>query len=118
MLLNFWVKLKYYYLVTSMLDYIIYISGRYLKLLFNNNRRSESEVICDILKSAQEDVKKTRLMYQANMPYTQFSKYLDVLIEKDLLGIKDTNPSGQIYYTTEKGNELLKSIEIVLGALK
>jgi len=47
-----------------------------------NNKRSESEIIFELLSSAQEDIKKTRLMYKVNMTYTQFTKYLDFLETK------------------------------------
>lgn len=83
-----------------------------------NNKRSESEIIYDLLSSAQKDIKKTRLMYKVNMTYTQFMKYLDALIKKDLLGEKDSNPEGKTYYTTDKGKELLESLHIVLTYLK
>jgi len=89
-----------------------------IRLLFQNNRRSEPELIFEILKSAKEATKKTRLMYQCNMPYNHFSKYLDILLEKDLLAIKDTNPHGGLYYTTDKGKELLESMSIVFNLLK
>ena len=57
-------------------------------------------------------------MYKANMKYTQFTKYLDALIEKNLLGEKYSNPHGKIYYTTDKGKELLVSLNTVLTYLK
>lgn len=89
-----------------------------LRLLFENNRRSESEVIYDILKSAQQELKKTRLMYLCNMPYNHFQKYLDILLDKELLAIKDSNPGGYLYYTTEKGNSFLNSMNIVFNLLR
>lgn len=89
-----------------------------LKLLFENNRRSESEVIYDILKSAQKETKKTRLMYSSKMPYNHFQKYLDILIDKELLATKDSNPGGHLYYTTDKGNSFLTSMNIVFDLLK
>ena len=83
-----------------------------------NNKRSESEVIYDILSAAQEDIKKTRLMYKANMTHTQFTKYLDALLEKDILGEKDAYPTGKNYYVTDKGKELHELLDVVLTSLK
>ena len=57
-------------------------------------------------------------MYKANMIYTRFMKYLDVLVEKGLLGEKDSNPEGKVYYITEDGEKLLGSLNIVLTYLK
>jgi len=71
-----------------------------------------------LLSAAKKDIKKTRLMYKANMTYTQFTKYLDVLMEKGLLGQKDSNLSGKIYYITEDGEKLLESLHTALNYLK
>jgi len=76
------------------------------------------EIIYDLLSSAQKDIKKTRLMYKANMTYTQFTKYLNALMEKGLLDETNSNPEGKTYYTTDKGKELLESLHIVLTYLK
>ena len=57
-------------------------------------------------------------MYQTNMPYNHFNKYVNALIEKELLGIKSLKLEGEKYYTTEKGNELIRSIDIVMKFLK
>ena len=75
------------------------------------------EIIYELLSSAKNNIKKTRLMYKANMTYTQFIKYLDVLIEKGLLGEKDSNPRGKVYYTTEDGEKLLESLHTTLSYL-
>jgi len=82
------------------------------------HKRSETEIIYDLLSAAKKDIKKTRLMYKTNMTYTQFIKYLDVLMEKGLLAQKDTNPRGKIYYTTEDGQKLLESLHTALNYLK
>ena len=57
-------------------------------------------------------------MYKANMTYTPFMKYLDVLMEKGLLGEKDSNLMGRVYYTTEDGEKLLESLNTALTYLK
>jgi len=73
----------------------------------HNKRRSESEVIFDLLSSAKTEVNKTKLMYKANMSYKHFKKYLDFLMGKDLIAVKNSNPKGELYYLTPKGKELL-----------
>ena len=83
-----------------------------------NNKRSESEIIFELLSSAQEDIKKTRLMYKVNMTYTQFTKYLDFLLEKDLIIEKNSNSDGKMYCVTQSGKELLEPINIMLRYLK
>ena len=86
-------------------------------MLFTN-KRSEVEIIYDLLSSAQKDIKKTHLMYKANMAHAQFTKYLDALIEKGLLSEKVSNPEGKIYYITDEGKKLLEPLRIVLARLK
>lgn len=83
-----------------------------------NGKRCEVEIINDILSFAQDNIKKTRLLYKVNLSYTTFSKYMNFLLEKKLLGEKIGNPSGKVYYTTEKGKNLLDSIQDVIYKLK
>jgi len=80
-------------------------------LLFKN-KRSESEIIYQILSLATtKGLRKTHLMYKTNLCYNHFLEYLDFLLEKKLLEVKSGNPTGNIYYTTEKGNKLLETIK-------
>jgi predicted transcriptional regulator len=76
-------------------------------------RRSSVEVIADILRLGQAG--KTEIMYSANMSYFQLQKYLLKLelIDKVVVG----NPSVT-YRVTEKGLDLLKSIEGILEVLQ
>jgi len=71
-----------------------------------------------MLSLAKENIKKTRLMYQTNLCYNYFIKYMNFLLKKGFLGVKTNNPSGKIYYTTEKGEKILKSIKSVLDQVK
>ena len=82
------------------------------------NKRSEFEIIHSILYGASEGIKKTPLMYKSNLCPTHFVGYIDFLIEKDLIIIENHNPSGNIYYTTEKGKGALDQIETVLNQMK
>lgn len=80
--------------------------------LFRKNR-CELEIVERILSLAENEIKKTRLMYQTNLSYSMLIKYMNFLIEKEFLGVKTGNPSGKIYYTTNKGKKLLESIKDV-----
>ena len=82
------------------------------RILIFKNKRSESEIIYRILSLANaKDVKKTHLMYKTNLCYNHFIEYMDFLLEKKLLEVKSGNPTGNVYYTTEKGNKLLENIK-------
>ena len=78
------------------------------------NKRSESEILAQILSTAQKDVKKTHLLYSTNTSYTNFIKYFNFLLEKDFIEVKKGNPTGKIYKITEKGSVLLESINKIL----
>jgi len=88
-----------------------------LELSISRKNRGELEIIAELLFIAKNDVKKTRLLYQANLCYSNFIKYVEFLLEKEFLGVKIGNPSGTIYYTTEKGKKLLENIEHVHSQL-
>jgi len=83
------------------------------------NRRSELIIINDLLSLLeQEELKKTHLMYKTNLSYSHFVKYLDYLLKKELIGIKETgNPIGKVYYITNQGKKFIKEFKNVLDLL-
>lgn len=70
------------------------------------SKRSESEIIYKILSETKDGIKKTRLMYNANMSNTQLNRYLDQLIERNFLEERKDNGNNILYYPTEKGEKL------------
>ncbi len=77
-----------------------------------NNRRSNFEVIADILRLGEAG--KTEIMYSANMSYRQLQKYLDYLIQGGFIDrVAFGNPTIK-YRVTEKGRKLLKGIDSIL----
>lgn len=83
-----------------------------------NNKRSETEIIANILTSAMVDVKKTQLLYKTNISYTHFIRYFNFLIDKQFIEIKNGNPSGKLYHTTKKGEVFLDNINNVLRQIQ
>ncbi len=81
-------------------------------------RRSNIEIIADILRIGEDGVGKTEIMYGANMSYYQLQKYLNFLLERGFICRLMTENSHFNYRLTEKGSRLLKSIDNVLQALK
>jgi predicted transcriptional regulator len=81
-------------------------------------KRCELDIINDILSYANKDIKKTRLLYKTNLSYTTFSKYTHFLIHRKFLGIKNGNPSGKVYYTTDEGKKLIKDINKLMNQLR
>ncbi len=86
-----------------------------------NSRRSEFDIINEMLNMAKNGVKKTELIYKGNLSYHQLQKYLSYLLDKDILEekrIKNGNRLNKMYYITEKGKDLLVSIEDMLSYLE
>ena len=80
-----------------------------------NNRRSNIEVIADILRLGKAG--KTEIMYGANMSYRQLQRYLGYLTERGFIDTtKVGNPVTQ-YKVNEKGFRLLENIESLLEML-
>ena len=87
------------------------------KKLLVNNRRSEIEIISEILSLAKEGTRKTRILYQTNLSYTQLQAYLSYLINTDVLKIENNN-SVKTFITTKKGLSLMENINKVLNDLQ
>lgn len=71
-----------------------------------NNRRSELEIMSRILMLSKKGAKKTELLYQGNLSYSQLTNYLSYLLERNLLeenNIKNNGKSSISYKPTEKG---------------
>jgi predicted transcriptional regulator len=82
-------------------------------------KRSELEIVEELLSLAREETKKTWLMYQTNLCYSQFVMYLDFLIEKKFLEKHNGTATGtSTYKITETGKQFLESINTVLVQVK
>ncbi len=75
-----------------------------------NRRRSDIEIIADMLKVGENGAGKTEIMYSANMSYAQIQKYLGYLIGQGYIDkMKMGNPSVT-YQVTDSGLKLLQLI--------
>ena len=75
-----------------------------------NQRRSDIEIIADMLKVGENGAGKTKIMYNANMSYHQIQKYLGYLMSQGFIDrIKVGNPSVT-YQVTDSGLKLLQLI--------
>jgi predicted transcriptional regulator len=75
-----------------------------------NRRRSDVEIIADMLAVGENGAGKTEIMYSANMSYSQIQKYLGYLMGQGYIGkMKMGNPSVT-YQVTESGLRLLQLI--------
>ncbi len=83
-----------------------------------NQRRSDIEIIADMLKVGENGAGKTQIMYGANMSYRQIQKYLGYLVGAGYIDkMKMGNPSVT-YQVTDSGLKLLQlisNIKVMLG---
>ena len=70
------------------------------------NNRGKIQIMGDVLTLGTSGIKKTHIMYKANLSYEQVHLYLGELIGKRLIE-QDVLPEGVVYRTTEKGREFL-----------
>ena len=70
------------------------------------NNRGKIQIMGDVLALGTSGIRKTHIMYKANLSYEQVHLYLGELIGKRLIA-QDVTPDGVIYRTTEKGREFL-----------
>jgi len=84
-------------------------------------RRSNIDIMAEILRLGKSDVGKTRIMYNVNMSHSQMEKYINLLVGGEFLQPVESESSshGSLKYrTTAKGKLLLRGIErmcLVLG---
>ena len=86
-----------------------------------NNRRSELDIITEILNLSIKGSKKTDILYKGNLSYTQIQNYLPFLIDKDVLEecmIKKKGRYHIFYRTTPKGLNLLAAAQKTLHLLE
>lgn len=82
-----------------------------------NRRRSDIEIIADMLKVGENGAGKTEIMYSANMSYTQIQKYLGYLVSQGFIDkMKMGNPSVT-YQITDSGLKLLELISNIKDML-
>ena len=71
------------------------------------NNRGKIQIMGDVLALATSGIKKTHIMYRANLSYEQVHLYLGELIGKRLISQDVSSSDGVIYRTTPKGRDFL-----------
>ena len=82
-----------------------------------SRRRSNIEIIADMLRVGENGAGKTEIMYSANMSYTQIQKYLGYLLTHEFIDKIEVGNPVVTYRVTEKGLGLLRNIEGIMAAL-
>jgi predicted transcriptional regulator len=70
------------------------------------NNRGKLEIMADVVNLSTSGIKKTHIMYKANLSYDQINRYLRELLKLGLIEIA-INEGTVIYRATEKGRLFL-----------
>lgn len=77
------------------------------------HRRSELEIICDVLETCLDGAAKTSVVYKANLNFTRLNKYINTLLGMRYIslsvvcGEEDKDDVKIVYATTEQGKRFL-----------
>ncbi len=82
-----------------------------------SRRRSNIEIIAEMLKIGENGAGKTNIMYNANMSYTQIQKYLGFLMSEGFIGKVEVGNPSVTYQVTKSGLALLESINNLMEIL-
>ncbi|MFC2047764.1 winged helix-turn-helix domain-containing protein [Chloroflexota bacterium] len=82
-----------------------------------NRRRSNIEIIAEMLKVGENGAGKTKIMYNANLSYTQIQKYLGFLTAQGFIDKMEMGNPSVTYQVTESGLKLLESINGLIQML-
>ncbi len=78
-----------------------------------NQRRSDIEIIAEMLKVGENGAGKTRIMYGANMSYSQIQKYLGFLVGQGFIEKMQVGNPSVTYHVTDSGLKLLQLIDSI-----
>ncbi len=80
-------------------------------------RRSNIEIIADMLRVGENGAGKTEIMYTANMSYSQIQKYLEYLVGQGFISKVNMDNTMVAYQVTDTGLKLLKAIDTLMEML-
>lgn len=85
-----------------------------------NGRRSQIEIITDILVISKDGAKKTDILYKGNFSYKQLQDYLSYMKDRNMLEeipFDGNGNSSRLYRPTEKGLVFLDDSKRLLEKL-
>lgn len=81
-------------------------------------RRSNIEIIADMLRVGENGAGKTEIMYTANMSYHQIQKYLNYLVNQGFIHKASVENTMVAYRVTDSGFKLLHAIDTLMNMLE
>ncbi len=83
-----------------------------------NTRRSEMEILAFMLTIMRRGAIKTKILYQANLSYTQLKSYLQFLKDAGLITEEGGKKRGNLFKTTYNGNLFLYHWSKILSLIE
>jgi predicted transcriptional regulator len=80
-------------------------------------RRDRLHIMAEIMEATKESQLKTRIMYRANLSFSQVNEYLSFLTEKRFLRAHIEN-GKRLYETTAKGNQYIENYKQMSNLLR
>ena len=78
-------------------------------------KRSDIDIMANILSVAKRGTKKTRIMYRCNLSHSQLQVYLQILREMGFLAFHSKKEDSELngFKTTSKGFEFLDAYRVL-----
>jgi predicted transcriptional regulator len=80
-------------------------------------RRDRLHIMAEIIEATKEGQLKTRIMYSANLSFSQVNEYLSFLTERGFLRVYVEN-GKKFYKTTAKGNQYIENYREISNLLR
>jgi predicted transcriptional regulator len=80
-------------------------------------RRSNLDIIADILDASRRGINKTRLMQNSSMSFMQLQKYLDLILNARLIFV-ESDGSRFLFKISGKGRSFLEAYESLKALMK
>jgi predicted transcriptional regulator len=80
-------------------------------------RRDRLNIMAGILEATLEGALKTHVMFKANLSFAQLNQYLSLLLDLNLLELKESN-ERVVYKTATKGMRFLEGYKQIQELLK
>ena len=101
----------------SLITLVSFITSKMSKTMCKNeNNRGKIQIMADIVDLCKAGIRKTHIMYKANLSYEQINRYLYELLEKELI-IQNLDDGVLTYRATEKGRSFLQYYNLMLSIL-
>jgi predicted transcriptional regulator len=85
--------------------------------VISENKRSEIEIIYQILNACQNGIKKTPLLHKTNLCFPHFINYITFLQKKGIISVSNNN-SYDVFKITLKGEKILHNIRTLLNNIE